>query len=138
VCAGKCGGAASVALGNVQAPDHGRTGEKGAERPVDAAKVSRTDQLCGLVETEQRAYPGENCHIGDGVQVPHDPVPPRELLFQHAQEAAGLANITVTRALVLEVLTGKLVEESDLTKHRADSAHLEHQPLDGLMTTGGG
>jgi hypothetical protein len=28
------------------------------------------------------------------------------------------------------------VEEADLAEHRADAAHLEHQPLDGFVTAG--
>jgi hypothetical protein len=45
----------------------------------------------------------------------------------------NLQHIAVTRAFVFIVFAGKLVEETELTKHRADAAHLEHQPLDRLV-----
>jgi hypothetical protein len=48
----------------------------------------------------------------------------------------GLVDVAVTRTLVLVLLAGELVEEADLAKHRADAAHLEHQPLDGFVTAG--
>src|SRR5690606_8840503 len=40
-----------------------------------------------------------------------------------------LGDVPVSRPLVLEVLAAELVEEAHLSEHRADSAHLEHQPL---------
>jgi len=49
---------------------------------------------------------------------------------QHAEQAPGLRHVAVARALVLVVLAGELAEKAQLAKHRADAAHLEHQPLD--------
>src|SRR4051812_46209389 len=40
---------------------------------------------------------------------------------------------SVARALVLIGLAGEFVEEADLAKHRPDSAHLPHHPLDRFV-----
>ena len=56
-----------------------------------------------------------------------------EAPVEHREQALRFADVAVARALVLEVLAGEFVEEADLAEHRADAAHLEHQPLDRLI-----
>lgn len=57
--------------------------------------------------------------------------------IQHAQQPLGLVDIAVARALVFIFLARKEMEEPDLAEHRPDAAHLEHQPLQGLVALGG-
>ncbi len=70
------------------------------------------------------------------VLIAHDPGPFRELAFEHAAAGASIRHIALARTFVLVVLARKFVEEPDLAEHRTDSAHLKHQPLDGLISAG--
>ncbi len=58
------------------------------------------------------------------------------MVVEHAQQAPGFGDVAVARALVLVFPAGELVEEAELAEHRADAAHLEHHPLDGLIARG--
>src|ERR1041384_4793257 len=51
-----------------------------------------------------------------------------------AEQAPRFGDIAIPRSLVLEFLAGEFVEEPELPEHRTDAAHLEHHPLDGLVT----
>ena len=54
------------------------------------------------------------------------------LPVQHAEQAARFAHVALQRALVFDGLASELVEETHLAEHRADAAHLEHEPLQRL------
>ena len=64
------------------------------------------------------------------------PVACREPRIQHAQQALRFGDVAIARALVLIVATGEFVEKPHLTEHRADAAHLEHEPLQRLVARG--
>ncbi|MCY1420937.1 hypothetical protein D9M71_365750 [compost metagenome] len=67
----------------------------------------------------------------------HDPVAAFQALVEHRQQARGLLHVAVAGALILVILAGEFVEEAELAEHRADAAHLEHQPLDAFVAAGG-
>ncbi|MOA59674.1 hypothetical protein D3C78_1843540 [compost metagenome] len=53
---------------------------------------------------------------------------------QYFQQAFAFVDVAVTGTFVLVVLAGELIEEPELAEHRPDATHLEHQPLDRLVT----
>ena len=89
-------------------------------------------QIARLVEIAEAAQPRRDGDIGDGIAA-RDPVAPGKLAVQHGQKPRRLCDISRFRAGILDVFPGEMVEKSDLPEHRADAAHLEHQPLDGLI-----
>jgi hypothetical protein len=54
--------------------------------------------------------------------------------LHYIQQALLLGDITLERPLVGKFLAGEFVEKADLAEHRPDPAHLEMQPLDGLVS----
>jgi hypothetical protein len=96
-------------------------------------EVRDADQVAGLVEADQVAHPREGRDVGDRVLVGHDPGASGQPLVEHAQQPLRLRDVAVARALVFVVAPGEPVKETDLAEHRPDAAHLEHQPLDGLV-----
>ncbi|MDT4855620.1 hypothetical protein FQZ97_899830 [compost metagenome] len=58
-------------------------------------------------------------------------------LVEYAEQAFGFLDVAVAGAFVFVVLAGEFMEEAHLAEHRADAAHLEHQPLDCLVAAGG-
>src|SRR5437870_2254478 len=119
--------------GYTNTSDDSRTGKKGVQHPSDMGKVRDADKIAGSVETDQVAHPGEDGHIRDRVGVAHDPRAVREPRVEHLQQAPRLRDVAVACPLVFVVLAGEPMEEADLTEHRADTAHLKHQPLDRLV-----
>ncbi len=75
-------------------------------------------------------------HIGDRVGVTHDPVAVGEPRVEHTEQAFRFRDVALTRPLVLVVLARKLMKETELTEHRANAAHLEHEPLNSLVAGG--
>ena len=96
-------------------------------------EVGDTHQAARLVEADEVAYPGESGDIGDRVLLAGEPAQLPQLLVQHAQQTLRLRDVAVPRTLVLVVPAGELVEEPDLTEHRSDASHLEHEPLDHVV-----
>ena len=66
----------------------------------------------------------EQIGIGDGVALAHDPVAALQALVEDLQQSRALGNVTVTGTLVLVVLAGELIEETQLPEHRANTPHL--------------
>ena len=81
----------------------------------------------------QVANPGEGGYIGNGVVITHNPCTVGKVFVQYAKQPARLIHIAVARALVFKVLAAKLGEKPHLTKHGPHAAHLEHEPLYGLV-----
>ncbi|MNL27199.1 hypothetical protein D3C87_1487730 [compost metagenome] len=52
---------------------------------------------------------------------------------EHFKQASAFLDVAVTGALVFVVLAGEFVEKPELAEHRANAAHLEHQPLDRFV-----
>src|ERR1700740_1606270 len=123
-------------LGDLQSARHGGTRNEGVQHALDVRELVELDQLARAVENDPVAHPWEDRDVGDGVLLAHDPRAALQALLKHRQQALGFADVAVAWALVLVLLAGELVEEADLAEHRAVAAHLEHQPLDGLVTTG--
>src|SRR5262249_17263373 len=124
--------------GYFQPPEHRRPGHKRVEYAGDLGILLNADQSRSCVEADQVAHPGENGHVPDCVQIAHQPLTARQPLVENREQALRLTNITVTGPLVLVVLACELVEEADLAKHRTDTAHLEHEPLQRLVPARGG
>eukprot|EP01022_Parablepharisma_sp_SALTPOND_P027435 TRINITY_DN665_c0_g3_i1.p1 TRINITY_DN665_c0_g3~~TRINITY_DN665_c0_g3_i1.p1 ORF type:complete len:1952 (-),score=631.07 TRINITY_DN665_c0_g3_i1:246-6101(-) len=127
----------SAAGRNGQAAYHGRTRHEGFQRARHVGEVLEADQLARFVEADEVADPREGGDIGDGVGVAGQPCVLGQALVHHGQQTARFIDVAVTRALVFVFLAGEAVEEAQLAKHRTDAAHLEHHPLDHLVTLGG-
>jgi hypothetical protein len=56
---------------------------------------------------------------------------------EHAQQAFRFCDVAIARAFVFVVFACEFIEETDLAEHRADAAHLKHQPLNGLVARAG-
>ena len=114
----------------------------GRATKASSARCTSRNRRCPPARRRRRNRPGcaprgrwrcRRCCI-----VAHDPVAARAgAASSTRQQAPRLRDVAVARALVLEVLAGELVEEADLAEHRADAAHLEHQPLQRLVAAGG-
>ena len=102
--------------------------EESIECTLHVRELRELHQVAGAVEADQAADPREGRDVGDGEVLAGDPGVARKLLVEHGQQAMRFGDVAVTGTLVLEVLAGELVEETNLAEHRADPAHLEHQP----------
>src|SRR5208337_3551592 len=60
-------------LGNVDTSYDGRAREERLECPCDVRKIRNPHEITRLVETDQVSHPGQNGHVGDGVDIAHDP-----------------------------------------------------------------
>ena len=78
-----------------------------------------------------RAQPGEDGDVGDAVVGAAEVLAVGQALVHHAVEPAGLVGVAVDGVGdLLGRIDAKVVR---LTEHRADAAHLEHQPLQHLV-----
>ncbi|MFK4603627.1 hypothetical protein ABIF57_003079 [Bradyrhizobium diazoefficiens] len=100
-------------------------------------ELGEFDEITGAVEADEVAHPAKHRDVGDGVVVIHEPLPAGQMRLHHAEQTPGLAHVAFERPLVLEILAGEFVEETDLAEHRPDPAHLEMHPLDGLVAARG-
>jgi hypothetical protein len=121
---------------DLQAAQHRGTRREGVERARDVPKVGEADEIARGIKADQIADPGKRGDVGDAVLIAHDPGTIREPGVEHPEQPPRLRHVAVARALVRIVLARELIEEAELTEHRTDAAHLEHQPLDGLVARG--
>ena len=81
-----------------------------------------------------RAQPREDGDVGDRVGGPGDVLAVGEPLVHHAVEPLRFVGVAVDR--VLELVGRVDAEVMGLSEHRADAAHLEHQPLQHFVSRG--
>src|SRR6266702_3773449 len=114
----------SLPLRNLQPPHHRRTRDECGQHAPHVRKVPNADELTRFIEADQIAHPRESRDIGNRIGIAENPLTPFQPLLQHAEQTLGLGDITIARTLVLVLLAGELMEETELAEHRADAAHL--------------
>ena len=122
-----------VALGDQKAALHGRAFKKAVKIARDVAQPVPPHDIAGLVEIAQRPEPRADRDICDGVRA-RDPVASLHRAVQHLQQALGLGAVAFLGARVFDLFSCEGVEISQLSEHRSDPAHLEHQPLQHFVT----
>ena len=121
-------------LRNIEPALHRRPGEPAFQPCRHLLQRIECDEIARTVEADQVAHPAEHGNVGDGIFVVHDPLPSGKPRLHHVQQALRLGDVTLERPLVGKLLAGEFVEKADLPEHRPDPAHLEVQPLDGLLS----
>src|SRR5439155_368463 len=92
-----------------------------------AAHVERVLAAAAAAGLGVDAHPRPGRDVGDRVRAGEELVL-RKASVEHAVETPGLALIALDR--VVDLLGSIAEEDVRLTLHRADAAHLEHEPLD--------
>src|SRR5258705_4166836 len=102
-------GLGRAALRNLEAPLHSGACQEGCEGPRHLRELADADEIAGLVVTDEVANPGKRGDVGDGAAIAHDPRAAGEPPVEHGEEPSRLCDVTVARALVLEIPAGEFV-----------------------------
>src|SRR5262249_43259635 len=121
------------ALGDVETALNGRAGQAAFQPGRNLFQSVEFDELARPIEADQIAHPAERRDVGDGVDVPHDPVATGEPGLKDVEKAFRFGAIALERAFVRDLPASELMEEADLAEHRADRRHLEEYPLERLV-----
>src|SRR5690348_4842710 len=87
---------------DVQAPVDGGPRDERIEHALHFLELAELHQLARAIEAHQVAHPREDRDVGNAVLAAHHPPPALEVLVEHREQALGLGDIAVARALVLE------------------------------------
>src|SRR5260370_34694888 len=112
---------------------HGRPCKAALQPGRDVSKAIERHEFACAIKANQIAHPAEQRDVGDRVLVVHHPPPPAEASLHHPEQARGFGDIALQRPLVGDLLAGEFVERADLTEHRSNPAHLEANPLHGVV-----
>src|SRR5512139_285323 len=104
-------------------------GGAGIDDVIPALDVGEVGEVDGVPLMARR--PWEDRHVGNAVVRARGEGVARELLVEHAVEPLGLVDVTLDA--VLDLARRRAQEVMGLAEHRADAAHLPHQPFQGLV-----
>src|SRR5690242_5876236 len=124
-------------LRTIQSPNNSRTRDERGQDALHVRKILYADEFARFVETDQIAHPRERRDVRDRILIAENPLAPFETLLQHAEQPFRFGDVAIARTLVFVFLACEFMEEAKLAEHRADAAHLKHDPLNRLVAAGG-
>jgi hypothetical protein len=97
----------------------------------DVGEILQAEPLTALEVRLQALHPWEDRHVGYGVSVLNDKLPPLQPLLNDAQQALGFVGVPLHRVRVQALILGKLGEMPEL--RTAQNTHTSVEMINSSM-----